>query len=92
MYPIGAGSWLLALVLAVSVSVVEAAVADGVTVAGEKLHDVPESNPEQLNETTELNPFSGVTEIVAVPPCPAAIVSDDGETAAEKSGTSLSMV
>ena len=67
---------MLALVLAVRVSVVEAAAPDGVTVAGEKLHDVPESNPEQTNETAELNPFSGVIEIVESSLCPVITVSD----------------
>lgn len=47
---------------AINFSVVEAAAPDGVTVGGEKLHDTPEGNPdEQLNDTAELNPFSGVT-------------------------------
>jgi hypothetical protein len=69
----------------VTVSVVEVAAPDGVTVAGAKLHNVPEGNPEQLNETAELNPFSGVTEIVAVPLCPAFMESDSGEATTEKS-------
>ena len=83
---------LLALALAVRVSVVETAVPDGVTVAGEKLHDVPESNPEQLNETAVLNPFSGMTEIVVVPLCPAVTVRDAGEAVTEKSGPDRLMV
>ena len=92
MYPSGTGRPLLALMLAARVIVVEAAVADGVTVAGEKLHDVPEGNPEQLNETVELNPFSGATEIVAFPLCPAVTVRDVGEAIREKSIAGRSIV
>ena len=77
---------MLALVLAVKVSVVEVAAPDGVTAAGEKLHVVPAGNPEQLNDTDELNPFTGETEIVLVPLCPGTTVSDAGEAAIEKSG------
>jgi hypothetical protein len=91
-YPDGCGGLLLALALAVRVSVVETAVPDGVTTAGAKLHEVPKSNPEQLNDTAELNPFSGVTEIVVVPLCPAAIASDGGETVTEKSCAAILMV
>jgi hypothetical protein len=69
---------------AVTVSVVEVATPDRGTVAGEKLHEAPEGNPEQVNETTEVNPFCGVTKTVAVALCPAATVSDDGETATAK--------
>jgi hypothetical protein len=71
--------------MVVKVSVVEVGASDGVTVGGEKLHEAPEGNPEQLNETAELNPFSGVTEIVVVPLWPPAIVNDVGEAATEKS-------
>ena len=80
---------MLALVLAVRVSVVETVVPDGVTVAGEKLHDVPASNPEQLNETLEVNPFSGVIAILAFPFCPAITVRDAGDAVTEKSGGRL---
>ena len=69
----------------VTVSVVEVTAPDGVTVAGAKLHDAPEGNPEQLNETAESNPFSGVTEIAAVPLCPAVTVRGAEEAATEKS-------
>jgi len=78
--------WLLALVLAVRVSVVEAAAPDGATAAGEKLHVVPTGNPEQLNDTDDVNPFTGVTEMVLVPLCPGATVSDAGKAVIEKSG------
>jgi hypothetical protein len=37
--------------------VVTAIVPDGVTLAGEKLQDAPEGNPEQLKVVIELNPF-----------------------------------
>jgi hypothetical protein len=49
------------------VSVVEADAPEGVTVAGEKLHDAPVGSPEQVKETPELNPFAAVTEIAVVP-------------------------
>ena len=83
----GLGSWYFALVLAVNVSVVEAVVPDGVTVAGEKLHDVPAGKPEQLKDTDELNPFCGVTRIALASLCPGTTVSEAGEAAIEKSGT-----
>ena len=86
MDPIGVGGWVLALVLAVRVSVVEAAVPGGITVAGEKLHDVPAGNPEQLNETAESNPFTDLTEMVAFALCPESTARDAGEAVTEKSG------
>ncbi len=73
----------LAVVAVVTVSVVEAAAPEGVTVAGEKLHDAPEGSPEQLNETGEANPPCGVAVVIAVPLCPAGTVSAAGETATE---------
>jgi hypothetical protein len=68
-----------------NVRVVEAVEPDGVTVAGEKPHDAPEGSPEQANETAELKPFAGVTEIDAVPLCPGVTVNDAGEAVTEKS-------
>lgn len=79
-----------AAVVTVSV-VVEAAVPEGVTVAGKKLHDAPEGNPEQANETAEANPPCGVTETVAVPLLPAETLSAVGVAATEKSGGMLMM-
>ena len=82
--------WRVAVVAeVVTVSVVEVAAPDGVTVAGEKLHDAPLGNPEQLNETGELKPFWGVTETAVVPLCPPVTVSDVGEATMEKSGGRL---
>jgi hypothetical protein len=66
--------------------VVEAFPPKLVTVAGEKLHDDPVGNPEHANETVELNPFSGVTVITAVPFCPAVTLTDDVDAETEKSG------
>ena len=86
MYRNGAGGWLLALVLAARVSVVEVAAPDGVTAAGEKVHVVPIGRPEQLNETDEVNPFTGVIDIVLVPLCPGTTVTDAGNAVIEKSG------
>ena len=68
-----------------TVTVVETGAPLGVTVGGEKLHDVPEGSPEQLKTTAELNPFRGVTAIVIKPLFPGAKVSDAGEAAIEKS-------
>jgi hypothetical protein len=62
---------------------------NGVTVAGEKLHDAPEGNPEQLNETAALNPFKGATEMLIVALCPAVTLNDAGDAASEKSAGSL---
>lgn len=76
---------VVADVLIVSV-VVEAPLPEGVTVAGEKLHDAPVGSPEQVNETAEVKPFCGVTEIVTLPLCPPVTASDDGEAAMVKFG------
>lgn len=72
--------------------VVEAAAPAGVTVAGEKPHDAPEGNPEQLNETAELNPFTGVTVNLVAPFCPAVTVNAVGLAAKVKSGAGRLMV
>jgi hypothetical protein len=78
--------WSSAVVESVdTVSVVEV-VPGGITVVGEKLHDAPAGNPEQLNETAELNPYSGVTVMVVLPFCPAVTVNSPGEAAMEKFG------
>ena len=70
--PIGssgpAGRWIAAIdTFVVTFSEVEATPVDGVTVCGEKMHVAPAGSPEQLNETVELKPFAGVTEIEVVP-------------------------
>ena len=85
--------WSSAAVVAdvLTVSVVVAAPPEGVTVCGLKLHVAPEGSPEQLNETVELKPLSGVIVIVVVALSPAATVSDEGEAAMEKSGKRLMM-
>lgn len=75
-----------------TVKVVDAAEPDGVTVAGEKLHDAPEGKPEQAKETAAPNPFCGVTDTAVVPLCPAVIETEEGEIATEKSGAGRSMV
>jgi hypothetical protein len=71
--------------------VVVAAPPDSVTVAGEKLHDAPEGNPEQLNETAESNPFSGVTDNVVFVLSPVTTVREPEATATEKSGAGGTM-
>lgn len=70
----------------VTVSVVEAAAPDGVTVAGEKLQVAPVGSPEQVNETADAKPFCGVTDIVAEPVCPPLMESEDGEATTAKLG------
>ena len=71
----------------VTVSVVETAAPEGVTVAGEKLHDAPEGSPEQLNETAASKPFAGVTEMEVFPLWPAVTVNDAGDAPSEKPAT-----
>ena len=71
------------LVLTVSVEV-EAAVPEGVTEAGEKLHDAPAGKPEQENITAVATRFRGVTETVTVPLCPLVTESAAGVTATAK--------
>ena len=78
---------------AVNLSVVEAIVPDGVTIGGVKLHDTPEGIPAaQLNDTAELNPFRGVTEMVVVVLFPEVTANVDGDAATEKSGWGRLMV
>ena len=78
---------------AVNFSVVETAAPESVTVGGVKLHDTPEGIPAtQLNDTVELNPFSGVTEMVVVVLFPVVSANVDGEAATEKSGWGRLMV
>ena len=73
----------------VTETVVEAAAPDGVTVAGEKLHEDPVGKPEQVNETGALNPFTGAMEIEAAALCPPVTVCDAGEVATLKSGANV---
>jgi hypothetical protein len=58
----------------------------GVTVGGLKTHEAATGNPEQLKDTTELNPLWGASEIETDALCPPAIVSDEVEEVMEKSG------
>jgi hypothetical protein len=88
----GAGRIAAAVVEAFNVSIDEAGAPDGVTVGGEKLHEVPEGNPEHVNETAELNPLTGVTETMLELLCPAITETDVGELATEKSGVGELMV
>jgi hypothetical protein len=72
---------------AANFSVVDTAAPEGVTVCGVKLHDTLEGIPvAQLNDTVELNPFNGVTEMVVVVLFPEVTAKADGESAIEKSG------
>ena len=71
----------------------EAAAPEGVTVGGVKLHDTLEGKPAaQLNDTVELNPFNGVTEMVVVTLFPEVSANVDAEEATEKSGWGRLMV
>jgi len=73
-----------------TVSVVDADPPEGVTAVGLKLHDAPAGKPEQVNETAEENPFTGVTVTVTFPLCPCSTVSDDGLIELkEKSGSRI---
>jgi hypothetical protein len=70
-----------------TVSVVVAAVVpEGVTVAGEKLHEALAGSPEQLNVTAALKPLEAVTETVVVPLFPAVTIKDPDEAVSVKSG------
>ena len=81
---------LLAVEDAETVSaVVTAAAPDGVTVDGEKLHDVPDGCPEHEKETWASKPFCGVTVTVAAPLWPEAMVNADGEMETVKLGGRL---
>ena len=66
--------------------VVGAALREGVTVGGEKLHEATVGSPEQLNVTPALKPFAAVTQTVVVPLFPAVTVKDPGEAVSVKSG------
>ena len=68
------------------VSVDAAAESVGIAVAGEKLHDAPEGNPEHENETLDANPFWGTAKTAVVPLCPAAMVSVAGDSVTETAG------
>lgn len=83
------GRTLLAEADAERVSVVVAAAPDGVTVAGEKVQEVPDGCPEHVKETWDEKPFCGVTVTVAVPLEPEAMVNADGEIAMVKDGGKL---
>lgn len=76
----------------VTVSAVEATAPSGVTVAGEKLHEAPSGSPEQLNETAEAKPFSGITETVVVPLYPSIMSSEAGYIATAKLRAGKSIV
>lgn len=68
-----------------TVSVVDAADPDGVSVDGANTHDVPAGRPVQLNETVELNPFCGITETAVDPFWVLETASEVGEAESEKS-------
>jgi hypothetical protein len=78
--------------LVTMVRVAAAVVPAGVTLAGEKLHDAPDGSPEQMNVTSESNPFSGVIETVVVPLDPDATVMAVGESEMLKSGAARLIV
>lgn len=57
----------------------------GVTVSGEKVHEVSDGNPEHANATVALNPLDGETVKVVVSDDPATTVIDVGLAPTEKS-------
>jgi hypothetical protein len=75
-----------------TVSTVVAGLVDGVNVAGAKPHDAPDGKPEQLSETDDENPLSGVIETVAVTLFPDKTVRDVGVRVTAKSATGMLMV
>ena len=75
------GRVALACALTVIVSCAFAAVPEGVTVVGLKEQVAFAGSPEQAKLTAELNPFCGVTVIVADPCEPELTVNDVGEAA-----------
>lgn len=62
-----------------------AAVPDGVTDSGEKLHVAPEGKPEQAKLTAALKPLIGVTEMMVVVFAPEPTAAESGEAPIEKS-------
>ncbi len=79
----------LAVADAETVSAVVIAAPDGVTVDGEKLHDVPDGSPEHEKEVWASKRFCGVMVTVAVPLEPDAMVSAEGEMEMVKLGGRL---
>jgi hypothetical protein len=75
-----------------TVSVDVAAVPEGVTELGEKLHVALEGRPEQAKETAAANPFWGVMVIASVAELPALIVSEGNASATVKPGAGRLMV
>lgn len=89
----GIGGCISALAAVVAtVSVVDTAAPLGVTEAGEKVQVASAGKLLHVKLTLELNPFSGVTVNVAVPLCPATMVSVGGFTDTWKSGAGRLMV
>ena len=62
-----------------TVSVAETGAFATLTEGWEKIQDAPAGKPLQANETAPLNPFTGTTDIVAVPGCAEVTVKDVGE-------------
>lgn len=75
-----------------TVSVDVAAVPEGVTELGEKLHVALEGRPEQAKETAAANPFWGVMVIASVAELPALMVSEGDASATVKPGAGRLMV
>ena len=66
--------------------VVDAEVPEGVTVAGEKLHEAPVGSPEQVNDDRGGEAVLRRYRYRGRAICPAVMVSEEGEAATAKSG------
>jgi hypothetical protein len=75
-----------------TVRVVVATPPEGVTDAGAKVQVAPEGKPEQANVVAELNPLSGVMEMVVVALWPGVMVSEVGDAVTVIVGGGKSMV
>ena len=75
-----------------TVRVVVAVAFATMTVGWEKVQDAPAGNPEQVNDTVSLNPFTGTIDMVAVPGCVEVTVSEVGDDATVKSAAARLIV
>jgi hypothetical protein len=82
----------MADVLAENVTVALTGALLGVTIAGLKLHETPEGNPEQTKVTAASKPLTGVTVILAVAGVELVSVPLAGLIESEKSGGGAEMV
>ena len=67
------------------VRVTTTGVPEGVTLCGSRVQVEPAGAPEQLSDTSPLNPFNGATVTDIVPLCSVGTVSEVAEALSEKS-------